>query len=341
MRAKGKTRYQLQGRFRPDDLVRRDVGTMPGRSQARVFPASPIDVSEEPWFRLLLGEQANFSLGLKPLGGPHRRGEPSDPIRRMCTANSLAFVLGLSSTEPVRLGPHCHALAGFAYLPPWSVNAGFVCGERLTLIVDTGPTAHAAATILGYAQAARPGNSVMAVNTELHLDHLAGNSLLRDQGIDVYGHPSVVRTDADLMADVTEYGHSVVAPDRRDEARLPFLGTHIANPNKVVDRDQCLDLEGVTAELLLVPGHTTANLAVWVAQDRILFSGDTVVSDYRPNLASGTPPDWRRWLLSLHRLESLGAEVLVPGHGRILRGEEVTAEIARIRAILLRALGDA
>jgi len=96
----------------------------------------------------------------------------------------------------------------------------------------------------------------------------------------------------------------------------------------------------VTAELLLVPGHTTANLAVWIAEDRVLYAGDTVVSDYRPNLASGTARDWRRWLTSLERLEGLGAAVLVPGHGRILRGPEVTAEIARTRAVLFQALGD-
>ena len=222
--------------------------------------------------------------------------------------NPLAFTLELPSTEHVRLGRHCYALAGFAYLPPWSVNAGFVCGEQLTLIVDTGPTAYAAATILGYAQAARPANTVMAVNTELHLDHLAGNSLLREQGIDVYGHPSIARSDADLLADVADYETSVIDPGRREEARLPFLGTHIANPNKFVDRDQALDLEGVTAQLLLDPGHTTANLAVWIAADRELYSGDTVVSDYRPNLTTGT------------------------------QGEEIATEIARIRASLLRAL---
>ena len=96
----------------------------------------------------------------------------------------------------------------------------------------------------------------------------------------------------------------------------------------------------MTVELLLVPGHTTANLAVWIAEDRVLYAGDTVVSDYHPNLASGTPPDWRLWLQSLDRLESLRAEILVPGHGRILRGEEVTAEIARTRTSLLRALGN-
>jgi cyclase len=238
----------------------------------------------------------------------------------------------------VRLGRHCYALAGFGYLPPWSVNAGFVCGERLTLVVDTGPTAYAAATILGYAQAARPANTVIAVNTELHLDHLAGNSLLREQGIDVYGHPSIARSNADLAVDVAAYEACVIDPARREEARLPFLGTHIANPNQIVDRDQALDLEGVTAQLLLVAGHTTANLAVWIAEDHVLYSGDTVVSDYRPNLAAGTPSDWHCWLQSLDRLESLGAEILVPGHGRILRGEEIATEIARIRVSLLRAL---
>ena len=142
------------------------------------------------------------------------------------------------------------------------------------------------------------------------------------------------------MADMTAYRASVIDPDRYDEARLPFLGTHIANPNQAVDRDQALDLEGVTVELLLVPAHTTANLAVWIAEDRVLYSGDTVVSDYRPNLASGTPSDWHLWLQSLDRLESLGAEILVHGHGRILRGIEITAEIARIRASLLQALGN-
>ena len=73
----------------------------------------------------------------------------------------------------------------------------------------------------------------------------------------------------------------------------------------------------------------------------MLYAGDTVVSDYRPNLASGAPSDWRWWLQSLDRLGSLRAEILVPGHGRILRGGEISQEIARIRRRLLEALGEA
>ena len=146
----------------------------------------------------------------------------------------------------MRLSAHCHALAGFAYIPPWSVNAGFVWGESRTLVVDSGPTAQAAATILGYAETARPGNTILAINTERHLDHIAGNDLLRSRGIDVWGHPSVRRTAAELAADVAEFAASVPDRVRREdgEGEIPFLGTRIADPNVDVERDRSIDLGG-------------------------------------------------------------------------------------------------
>ena len=92
-------------------------------------------------------------------------------------------------------------------------------------------------------------------------------------------------------------------------------------------------------EILLAPGHTPANLVVWVPEDGVVFTGDSVVSDYRPNLASGGPPDWRAWLAALDRIEALGASVLVPGHGRVLRdADEIGPEIDRVRCCLRDAL---
>lgn len=240
----------------------------------------------------------------------------------------------------MRVSGRCHALLGFAYVPPWSVNAGFVRGDLRTLIVDSGPTAQAAATILGYAEAAAPGNVIVAVNTERHLDHVAGNGVLRARGLDVYGHPTVRRSDAELARDVEEYCGCVPDEDRRarGEGRIPFAGTRIANPNLEIAREQEIDLGGVSVSVLLVPGHTTANLALWVASERVLFTGDSVVSDYAPNLTSGGPDDWRLWLTALDRLHALRAEVLVPGHGRVLCGRgEIDAEIARVRACLSTA----
>ncbi len=243
----------------------------------------------------------------------------------------------------MRVSARCHALLGFAYVPPWSVNAGFVYGDARTLIVDTGPTALAAATILGYAEAVRPGNALLAVDSERHLDHVAGNAFLRARGIDVYGHPAVRRTEAELAADVDEYCACVPDAERRaaGEGRIPFAGTAIANPNLDLDREQEIDLGGLSATVLLVPGHTPANLAVWLASERVLYTGDTIVSDYRPNLASGGPAEWRDWLAALDRLEALSPAVVVPGHGRVLRGAvEITEQLARVRACLKQALGD-
>lgn len=240
----------------------------------------------------------------------------------------------------MQLSKHCHALTGFAYVPPWSVNAGFVAGESRTLIVDTGPTALAAATILGYAQAARPGNALLAIDTERHLDHVAGNELLRSRGIDVYGHPSIDRTDEEYASDVAEFCRSVPDPRRRaaGEGQIPFAGTRIARPNVLVQSEAALDLGGLAVQVLLVPGHTPANLIVWVAEEGVLFAGDTVVSDYLPNLESGGPADWLLWLAALDRIEGLRPDTLVPGHGRVLRGGEIGVEIARVRGVLEAAL---
>jgi len=240
----------------------------------------------------------------------------------------------------MRLSPHCRALTGFAYVPPWTVNAGFVWGSERTLIVDTGPTALAAATIVGYAEVARPGNTLLAINTERHLDHMAGNDFVRQAGMDVYGHPSILRNDEEYAVDIEAYCACVSDSSRRadGEGRIPFRGTRIANPNVPVDAEMTMDLGGVKADILLLPGHTPANLAVWVAAEGVLFSGDTIVSDYRPNLGSGGPPDWSLWMTALARIEALRPAIVVPGHGRVLCGEQITAEIARIRGFLAAAL---
>jgi hypothetical protein len=61
-RDRAKTHYRLRGKFRPHKVVRADNGWQ--ISGPGTFPLEPIDVTDEDWFRELLAEQANFSLGL-------------------------------------------------------------------------------------------------------------------------------------------------------------------------------------------------------------------------------------------------------------------------------------
>ncbi|BDG06001.1 MBL fold metallo-hydrolase [Anaeromyxobacter oryzae] len=240
----------------------------------------------------------------------------------------------------MRLTGRCRALRGLACLPPWTVNAGLVAGDARTLVVDTGANAAAAETILGYAEALRPGNALVGVVTEPHLDHMLGVATLRARGIPVHGHPRASRAPADLDAEIAEYATSIVDPARRDagEAAVFFAGTRLEDPDRPLAGETALDLGGVSVELLFTPGHTPANLCVWVPAEGVLFSGDTVVEGYLPNLEAGGPAEWSEWLRSLDRIAALAPPILVPGHGGVLRGPAVQAGIARVRVILERAL---
>lgn len=241
----------------------------------------------------------------------------------------------------MRVSPRCHAVVGLAAPPPWTVNAGIVAGDRRTLVVDTGSGAAAAATIAGYAEAVRPGNALVAVVTEPHLDHLCGVPALRARGIDVWGHAGVARRAEELEAEIAAL--AALVPDAvrrgRGEARLFFGDAGVAPPSVPIDGDRELELGGVTARLLLTPGHTPANLVVHVPEERVVLTGDTVVVGYLPNLECGGPREWESWLSSLDRVAALRAEALVPGHGAVVAGARPVAEaIDAVRRVLDEAL---
>ena len=98
----------------------------------------------------------------------------------------------------MRLSNRCYAVTGLGYSAPWCVNAGFIAGDEVTLVVDTGGNALAAQTVHGYASAARAGNQLRVVNTEKHFDHIGGNGFFRDLGIDVWGQVGMARTGAEF-----------------------------------------------------------------------------------------------------------------------------------------------
>ena len=195
----------------------------------------------------------------------------------------------------MRLSARCFAITGLAYVPPWSVNAGFICGEETTLIVDTGANAAAAATIHGYALVPRPSNRLIVINTEQHFDHIGGNGYFRERGIDVYGHESIQRSPEEFRMEVAEFAARIPNAARRAlrEEAVFYHATELANPNRPIAAECVLDLGGCCAKIVLTPGHTPSNLSVFVPEDGVLYCGDCLISGYLPNLDCGALPDWR------------------------------------------------
>ena len=123
----------------------------------------------------------------------------------------------------------CYAVTGLGYSPPWSVNAGFVAGQKITLVIDTGSNSLSAATIAGYARAVRPSNCIRVINTERHFDHIGGNHYFAEQGAHIAAHAGVIRTESEFQDEIEEFNDAIINPVRRGrrEAHVFFTGTQL------------------------------------------------------------------------------------------------------------------
>jgi glyoxylase-like metal-dependent hydrolase (beta-lactamase superfamily II) len=240
----------------------------------------------------------------------------------------------------MRVSTRCYAVTGLGYSTPWCVNAGFIAGDEITLIVDAGANTLSAQTIHGYASAVRPGNQLAVINTEKHFDHIGGNGYFRSLDIDVWGHPAITRTADEFAAEMEEFNCAIGNAQRRQagEAAVFYHDTRLANPNCRVESGMQFDLGGCAVEILATPGHTPTNVSIWVPEDRVLYTGDCLINLYLPNLDAGNAADWRTWLDSLERLESLQPAAIVMGHGPVARGEEVPAVMEAVRRILRESI---
>ena len=240
----------------------------------------------------------------------------------------------------MRLSSRCYAVTGLGYSPPWCVNSGFVVGDRVTLVVDTGANSLAAQTIHGYASSVRPENQLRVINSEKHFDHIGGNSYFRQHGIDVWGHAGIARTAAEFESEIAEFNDAIPNAVRRSlgEARAFYHETQLANPSQIIDAPMKFDLGSCAAEILLTPGHTATNLSVWIPDDRVLFTGDCLIVEYLANLDAGSAPDWQQWLESIGRLEALQPVIVVAGHGPVARGDEIAKIVDTVRRTLREAI---
>jgi glyoxylase-like metal-dependent hydrolase (beta-lactamase superfamily II) len=85
----------------------------------------------------------------------------------------------------------------------------------------------------------------------------------------------------------------------------------------VFDGTMTLDLGGVFVDIIPAgPAHTDGDIALFVRNDGVLFTGDVVQQNYAPFLM-GEHSSSASWLAALDKLEKLPARILVPSHSAI------------------------
>lgn len=241
----------------------------------------------------------------------------------------------------MKISASCYAIHGLFTLSPWVVNSGFILGESKTLIVDAGANYLTAQTIFGYATCAREENELMLVNTEPHFDHIGGNCFFSEKGIPIYGHEGINRTREEFLGLAEEFNKTITSPKRREarEEETLFENTYPVNPNnKISDLRTVIDLGNHTIEIILTPGHSPQNLIVHVPSENVIYSGDTIIEGYIPNMEDSTVEGWKNWMKSLSLIQELDPQIVVPGHGKVLRGNEIAKQIELIKEYLIAGI---
>ena len=145
------------------------------------------------------------------------------------------------------------------------------------------------------------------LNTEPHGDHWTSNAYF---DVPVVAHAGVreriLATDVPAMLQrVGTFGP--------DEPKL-LEGYRPNAPVITFDHELTLHVGDHTFRMIHMPGHTTAQAAIVVENDGVVFTSDNVFCQVHTWLQEADPTAWLR---ALDALRALPADTLVPGHGPV------------------------
>jgi cyclase len=203
----------------------------------------------------------------------------------------------------------------YAYVQPdggWMVNnCGVVVDSAGTaVLVDTTSTEKRNRQVLAAVAEISVGSPRAVVNTHHHPDHTYGNCFLPPETV-VIGHEKCREMVLRAGLEATKV---ITAPD---------YGDLTLRPPEITFADRLtLHLDGLPVELRAVgqAAHTSNDVYVWLPDQKVLFAGDLAFNGGQPFVLEGSIAGFRE---ALRQMRDLDAEVLLPGHGPVCRGDDV------------------
>jgi cyclase len=207
-------------------------------------------------------------------------------------------------------------------------NPGYVVTSQGVVVIDTPQLPTHAVKMHEEAEAKGPIRYI--INTEHHVDHIFGNYYFRDTGL-VISHIGVYNEFMTVTPELNPYDYAKEAlptDDPEGEAIFPDEQEYFANCNKpsiTFEGNMTIRLGRHTFELIHTPGHTPGQIAVYVPEESVLFTGDTIFNKCQTwHYAS----DIETWIKSLDMLKTLDVDLIVPGHGPVCTKRELDVQKA-------------
>ena len=150
------------------------------------------------------------------------------------------------------------------------------------------------------------------INNEPHRDHVTGSCCLGGMLVASEGTREAIK---EHTLEILEKHLSWLAPDA-----LPLdKDFYFRLPDITFSGSLTLYLGKHTFHILETPGHTPSMTAVYVPEERVVFTSDNVIGNM-PVMFEAVPDGW---LESLDKLEKLDVDIIVPGHGDVCGKEQI------------------
>ncbi|HVQ53642.1 MAG TPA: MBL fold metallo-hydrolase [Thermoanaerobaculia bacterium] len=244
-------------------------------------------------------------------------------IRALSTAFAAALVLAAPASAQSKLKPVKVVDGVWAVQPEKGANVGwFLLGDGV-VAVDAGADADTGAEILKAIAETTGGKPVRTlILTHAHADHSGGARAFAAAGARIVCQEGVA---GQILAFVTQ-----ATSDPND----PMHGKSSLRPVVESISERAISVDGLhnVQVYFLGAAHSKGDLVVYLANDKVLFSGDIALNGRMPFLQS-PDVDPAGWEKALQTLSKVPAEKLVPGHGDIGSKEGIADSLAYLHAV--------
>ncbi|MFC2037746.1 MBL fold metallo-hydrolase [Chloroflexota bacterium] len=214
-------------------------------------------------------------------------------------------------------------------------NVAFIPTGEGVILIDTPMLPDQAREWLSEIQRRTGERIIYIVNTDHHRAHVIGNQHFPTATVIAHEH---------AWKEMKSYGDSFrtrlinMYRDRIPEAVAEWKQhLEIIKPEVTFSGRTVLFKGDKEIHLIPVGGHTPATSVVYMPNEKLLFTGDVVITDRPPFLSQGNT---KEWLQALTYLRKLRYDVLIPGHGEPT-GKEATENMSKYLRMVRRKVRSA
>jgi cyclase len=203
------------------------------------------------------------------------------------------------------------------------VNAGIIQTPESIIFIDSGMSAYSGSFLYDFAKERMTGDEdLYLILTHKDTDHCFGMNEMKKHGATVIAHEYT----AEIIVEESDLSTNIIAERIKNTYTQQVLGDAVlSRPDQTITQDTTLDL-GEEIRLLVIPGHTPGDIAVYHPRSNVLFAGDAILEGMDPYIRPDSI-DIKTWIKNLKRLKKLDIEWILPGHGALSKPDLIDFNI--------------